>query len=276
VLILPEPESLEKISRMYSLNRLLNSDKDWLAKAPYVRNIMIQLSNGKAVRPGSREYDQLNLHLLYRSMHQVNEACNKLWSTTELYHHAKKDIALCNSFSPAFLGSSTIPTLHYANCSAIISIMSLFGLGSWVKREKGLEFFNLIRTSDGMFLEERANYLNSLVGSAHKGWHWQVLETYRGLVTNGRKLPKIDLEQSRELLLARTRYHYDVLGHTTMAEVYGVDEYFKFLPTVVDSIFEAIRCLHAVVHPLPNKCDERFKMLRQTIPLLAREYGKTL
>jgi len=99
LLVLPEPKSVEDIARLFSTNRLLHSKKDWLGKPPYVEYVVKKLFHGRPLLNGSREYDQVNLHLLYRAVHQANEACNKLWSTVELYHHAKSDRLLCTDFS---------------------------------------------------------------------------------------------------------------------------------------------------------------------------------
>jgi hypothetical protein len=273
--LLPEPNTIEKISLMYSRNRLMNSQKEWLADSPYANELTRHLLNGRPVRSGSKEYDQLNLHLLYRSMHQVNEACNKLWSTAELYYHAVNDKALCEDFSSGFLGSSTVPTLHYANVSALISIMSLFGLGSWINRDRGLDFFNLLRTSNEFLLVKRDAYLRSLLGKTPNGWHKQILETYRGLESHGIALPKLDIKSSESLLRTRSKYHYDVLGDTTMGDIYGADQYFEYLKTVSSSVSSAIKSIHEVLDPIPNGCDKRFDTLRQHLPQLATSYGKS-
>jgi hypothetical protein len=274
--VLPEPHSLDKISILYSRNRLMDRAKHWLANAPYATDLIKRVVEGKIVKFETKEYDQLSLHLLYRSMHQTNEACNKVWSTGELYYHAKSCGLLCHDYSTGFLGSSTVPTLHYANISALISIMSLFGLGSWINREKGMEFFNIVRTSTQIQMYKREEYLKALLGKAPKGWHRQVLETYRGLQSFGIDLPAVDLAASRKLLLARSKYHYDVLGHTTMIEVYGVDEYFQLLPVVLDTIGKAIAALHEVLRPIPNGCDDRFEAFCKQIPALAGSYEKKI
>lgn len=274
--VLPEPQSLGKISLLYSRNRLMDPAKHWLANAPYATDLVRRVLEGKIVKFGSKEYDQLSLHLLYRSMHQTNEACNKVWSTAELYHHAKNCGPLCRDFSTGFLGSSAVPTLHYANISALISIMSLFGLGSWINREKGMEFFNIVRTSTQIQMFKREEYLKALLGRAPRGWHRQVLETYSGLQSCGIALPAADLASSRKLLLARSKYHYDVLGHTTMTEVYGVDEYFELLPVVLDTIGKAIAAVHEVIRPIPNGCDNRFEAFCKQIPALAGSYEKKI
>jgi len=267
-LSLPEPKSIKAIARLFSTNRLLDPERDWLARAQYVERPFRRLLNGQSVPYSSRYYDQLSLHLLYRSLHQANEACNKLWTTIELYKHAKEDELLCNQFSFNFLGSSSIPTLHYANCSALISLMSLFGVGSFVTRTPTLEFFNVIRTANEFALNRRDDYLRSLLGHRPRGWHWQVLETYRGLREHGVEMPMVDIESCRTLLIARNRCHYDVLGHTTMREVFGFEEYFGFLPTVIASVSKAIDSLCEVLGTLPNHCDKRFQALRIVIPHL--------
>jgi hypothetical protein len=154
--------------------------------------------------------------------------------------------------------------------------MSLFGLGSWINRRKGMEFFNVVRTSTQMLLFKREEYLKALLDRAPKGWHRQVIDTYSGLQSNGIVLPEINLVSCRKLLSARSKYHYDILGHTTMAEVYGTDEYFEFLPSVLDMIGKTIAAIHEVIKPIPNGCDNRFEALCQQGPVLAMMYDKKI
>jgi len=101
-----------------------------------------------------------------------------------------------------------------------------------------------------------------------------VLQTYSGLVKGGVVMPQIDLKSSRDLLVSRNKYHYDVLGHTTMVDVFGVDEYFRFLPIVVDSISRAMESLNVVLGDLPNQSDNRFREIVKVIPRLLEKYGK--
>jgi hypothetical protein len=195
-------------------------------------------------------------------MHQVNEACNKLWSTAELFYAMKNKKRLCKKFDENFLSSSTVPTLHYSNISALLSILSLFGLSSIAYKAKNkIEFYNLARTSEYLIMIERSQYLNRVFGSAKNGWHRQVLQTYDGLLKKGIALPRLDLKGCKKLLEERNRFDYDILGQTSMKDAYGTEKYFELLPIVISSVEAAIGCLHQVLKPLPNRCDERFAEL---------------
>jgi hypothetical protein len=268
--LLPEPNNIKQIALMYSLNKFFGSKKEWLVKGLSIDKYIPKLTNG--VQPSSQEYHKLNLYFLYRAMHQANESCNKLWATIETYYHVSHDRCLCKKFDAGFLASSTIPNLHYANLSALISLLSLYGVCSWIQKAQRIRYFNIIRTGQGLFLIERIKWLTNLFGTSKSGWHTQVLQTYEGLRSKAIELPEIDLKGSKELLRERTRLHYEVLGQTSMHEIHGTNIYFKFLPTVVRSINAAIEQLHQVIEPLPNGCDGRFEEIVQRIPALEKLY----
>jgi hypothetical protein len=172
VSLLPSPPTLDKIALLYSLNRLFISKESLVGKAIPVEADLANLKAGKIYDTKSHTYNKLNVYMLNRSMHQINEACNKLWSTIELHHNASCGNKLCKKFDADFLPSATVPTLHYANISAIISIVSLFGLSSVVVRGRRMQFYNLIRTTDGIKLIERNKYLQEVFGlSKQAGTH---------------------------------------------------------------------------------------------------------
>lgn len=271
--LIPEPKTINNIARLYARNRLL-STRDWMARNTYIERRFTRLKDGDIFKPSSIEFEQFNLHFLNRSMHQANEACNKLWATSEVYHGCKQDTALCGSFSEGFLASTTIPTLHYANMSALISILSLFGLCFWIQRKPSLKYYNLFRTSEGIAAKERNSYLVQVFGIAKQGWHNQILQTYDGLAKKGVELPKLEMEKCLKLRNERAKFHYDVLGQTTMADFYGVETYFELLPTVMRSVDAAITSLSEIMSPIPNGCDKRFLELKAKLPELKHEYGE--
>lgn len=271
--VLPAPQKIEQIALMYSLNKFFRSEKTVLVKGLQIDPYVARLKK-VGISSSSSGYHKLNLHLLYRSMHQLNEACNKLWSTIELCYHVKHNKLLCRKFSSGFLGSSTIPTLHYANMSALLSLITLFGVSSWVEKGQKVRYFNIIRTRDEMILQERKQWLTNTFGNAKSGWHNQTLQTYEGLIKNGVGLPTLDLAASRNLLADRTRLHYDILGQTSMNNVYGIDNYFKHLPTVMASINSGLEKIHQIVKPIPNGSDRRFDEIANQIPTLKKLYGQ--
>jgi hypothetical protein len=245
-----------------------------MARNSYIERHFKRLKDGDIFKPSSIESEQFNLHFLNRSMHQANEACNKLWATAEVYHGAKQRTVLCGSFSEGFLASTTIPTLHYANMSALISILSLFGLCFWIQKRPNLKYYNIFRTSEGISAKERNSYLAQVFGTAKQGWHNQIFQTYDGLSKKGVNLPKLEMEKSLKLRNERAKFHYDVLGQTTMADFYGVKTYFELLPTVIKSVEAAIASLSEVISPIPNGCDKRFLELKAKLPGLKDEYGE--
>jgi hypothetical protein len=263
--LLPNPRDLEKISLMYGLNKLFTSKKLPDGTGFSLNNAISRLKTGHIVLPSSPMFDEFNLFFLNRSMHQANEACNKLWSTVEIHYNIENNENICKKFSCDFLPSSTVPTLHYANMSALLSILSLFGLSSVVDRKRGMTFYNIVRTKNGVILMERSKYLRSLFGSAKSGWHAQVIQTYDGLMNMGVDLPFIDIGNTKKLQTARAKFHYDILGQTNMKGFPGVQTYFQLLPIVVQSICLSIASIHKIIKPIPNGVDGRFKELNSKI-----------
>ena len=272
--LLPQPETLNKISLMYGLNKFFISKRGLIGKSFSIDSYLGRMKTGKIYVPSSAAYERLNVYFLNRSMHQVNEACNKLWTTLEVYHSVKSKEKLCKKFRTDFLPSSTVPTLHYANMSTLLSILSLFGLLSIAERKRNLIFYNLVRTADGMILTERNKYLSEVFGFVKSGWHAQVLQTYEGLKQKGIMLPDIDVLECKKLQKERAKFHYDILGQTSMKDTSGVKVYFQFLPTVARSIEVAIESIHQVIKPIPNGCDSRFEELKGRIPQVIQDYAK--
>ena len=263
--LLPYPEELNEISLAYGLNTLFTSRRSLVGRSFSIDLYLKQMKNGRVYVPRSKEYDIINVYFLNRAMHQINEACNKLWSTLELHHGMTDKGKLCKRFAADFLPSSTVPTLHYANITAILSILSLFGLCSVVERSRNMVFFNLVRTADGMKLLERNKYLRDVFGMVKAGWHAQVLQTYDGLTKKGIKLPDLKIVECKRLQTERSKFHYDILSQTSMKGTPGVHSYFQFLPLVTHSIACSMESIHQIIKPIPNGCDKRFEELKNKI-----------
>jgi len=263
--LLPYPEELNQISLTFGLNKLFTSRRSLVSQNFSIDSYIEQMKNGRVYVPRSKEYDLINVYFLNRAMHQINEACNKLWSTLELHHGMTGKGKLCKRFAADFLPSSTVPTLHYANITAILSILSLFGLCSVVERSRKMVFFNLVRTTDGMKLVERNKYLRDVFGMVKSGWHAQVLQTYEGLTKKGVMLPDLRIAECKRLQTERSKFHYDILSQTSMKGTPGVHSYFQFLPLVTHSIACSIESIHQIIKPIPNGSDKRFEELKNKI-----------
>lgn len=270
--MLPHPKTIRDISFMFSLNKLFASKINLIGRSFSIDSYISRLRREKVISVSCLAFHRMNLYFLNRSMHQANEACNKLWSTVELLYGTKSNERLCKKFCSDFAPSSAVPTLHYANMAALLSILSLFGVSSIVQRSKRLAFYNIVRTSNGIILIERSKYLTAVFGFAKVGWHVQVLQTYDGLLKKGIILPQIDIKSSSQLLTERSKFDYDILSQTSMRDAYGVENYFRFLPTVMTSVRLAIESINQTLKPIPNGCDSRFDELMRRIPLLENAY----
>ena len=231
------------------------------------------------VKPKNDYYEVLNQHLYLRACNQVNEACNKLWATCELYHHlSTNDRAgwLCDSFSPGFSPSSTIPTLYYADISSLLAILSFFGVGSFRVKEKRWTSYDVVRCAEGFQIEERATHLKSLTNKPFRGWHDQVALLYECLQANGIGLPKINMGNFSRLKQDRMAFHYGLLTKTTMDGAFGERQFFVHLPHVIFVTLMALYHLQKLTKPLHNSCDVRFtELLSKILPLGKGYLGET-
>jgi len=252
-----------------------HKSKSWKGKQLDIQQL-IKDNKDVLITPDNELYVLLNFHLIYRSSNQINEACNKLWATTELYYHLKDGgPKLCNDFNSGFLPSSTVGTLYYAAISSLIGILSIFGVGSIVYKQnegKKLKFLNLVRTSKGFIIEPRVQYLDSVFGTHKSGWHDQIIQMYTGFTKKGLELPFINIDEIYSLKSSRSYYDYDILSQTTMNGAFGESKYFKHLPSVVNIMETSIDCLKMIVNPIGNKCDIRFNSLKKSLQELSNYY----
>lgn len=278
-MLLPCPDNVDDVARHLRPMVCKPDEETQAGKKTDPEDIVRYLEEEKIVEPDHSLYEVINQHLYLRACNQVNEACNKIWTSCELHFHLSKhdgDEVLCDTFHPGFLPSSTIPTLHYANLSALLSILSFFGVGSYRVAGKGRPiFYDLVRTTKGFLMEERKRHINALTGRSVDAWHVQVAALYEGMLTNGIKLPEIDLNQVKKLRLDRAKLDYELLTRTTMAGVFGEKQFFKHLPHVISVITTALTNLQILEKPLRNKCDVRFKKLvSRILPLGIRHLSR--
>lgn len=216
-----------------------------------------------------------NLHFDYYSIkrfsHQLNEACNKLWGSIELAYAVKSN-RLCQKFTYEFSGGSLIPNLYYSVLSAMVSSMCGFGIISFRHISEQKDYF-LIRTAGGWQLFPRKDYIISISKKPVKGWHEESIKTYETLIELGYELPNIDFNELSELRKLRNKFHYYILGKTSMEEFFGIDEFFEHLPFVLNVIKDGFDLL-CYLHKDLRKIDERFKDINENIYKLFDLYGK--
>ena len=241
------------------------------------RYIVKQVKRQDIVEPSEDLYEEINQHLYFRACNQVNEACNKIWTTCELYHQLyeqPRSAWLGEDFHRGFLPSSTIPVLYYADISSMVSLLHFFGIGSYrVKEKRGIVNYDLVRTANGFRLVNRKEHVRSLTGKTAGGWHDEVTNLYEGLLSNGIKLPRIGMDNFRALKQDRMDLDYGLLSQTTMAGAFGEKRFFGHLPHVIFVTRKALFNLQKIGKPLPNNCDVRFKNLISTIPSLGSRYA---
>jgi hypothetical protein len=248
---LPYPANLKEISRLVGpLVDQLEAEM-WPAKRTTPEHIIrfFKVIKQPIVDKSYSMYSALNQYSLFRATNQLCEAANKLWSTVELYAQVRRFPRFCKQFNTGFLLSSTIPTLYYANMSAMLSIMTCYGIISI--RSQG-QSINLIRTEDGFKLFNREKYLRDMFGQCPHGWHDQIIQMYEEFPQKGINLPDINLKKVKELKGLRNQYHYDILSETTMANVFGEIQYFNRLDNVLHSVQVGLDTI-TKIQPTPMK-----------------------
>ncbi len=224
---------------------------------------------------------------IYRAYNQLNEAGNKLWATMELANvgspsiWGKTYLPLGDQFKGDFLGGALIPTLYYSQLSAIISILSSFGCISVCDDEIHASY-NLVRSKEGWSICERGEYLQKVFGRKMKGWHLQIIYLANGFSLEIPEFPKIDIERTDDLRRLRNTTDYEILASVGSRAVMRVNEYFNFLPLVVDTLKKGSSILGQICgqdmkrkRPL-SSLEERTKNLLSNLSKLYSSYGKQL
>ncbi|MBE0525097.1 MAG: hypothetical protein IBX40_12335 [Methanosarcinales archaeon] len=267
--ILPYPRNPNAVYNHLADIVIANKSKLWKGKILDVQPFFNDYKN-ILITPDDELYVQFNCHLIYRSSTQMNEACNKLWATAELYYHLMNGGSrLCNDFNSGFLPGSTVGTLYYAAMSSLIGILTLFGVCPIREKNKN---YNIIRTSKGFMIQKREEYLKSIFGTCPNGWHEQFLLMYSEFHKHGLDLPPIDIKDIYLLKSDRVYFDYGILAKPTMKNTFGEDHYFKHLRKVVDMLEIGINCLKNVDEPIENGCDKRFNSLKKSLPNLFEKY----
>jgi hypothetical protein len=267
--ILPYPRNPKAVYNHLADIVNANKSKSWEGKKLDIQTFFNDHKN-ILITPDDELYVQFNFYLIYRASTQMNEACNKLWATAELYYHLKDGGSrLCNDFNSGFLPGSTVGTLYYAAMSSLIGILTLFGVCPIRVKNKN---YNILRTSKGFIIRKREQYLKDIFGASRQGWHEQILLMYSKFPDHGLDLPYINIEDIYKLKSDRVYFDYGILAQPTMKDTFGEKHYFKHLPKVVDMLEVGINCLKNVNEPIENGCDKRFNSLNKSLPNLFEKY----
>lgn len=300
--VIPTPDSLFQIELLLKSCKNANSkyfkfnERDFLAeevnKVLYPKGFDKPIHVRNLPEPFS---GLLNAYSITRAMIQSNESCNKVWATVELLHalsgwnQGLPDILfkekptttrsihnpLCSSYDVEFCGGTILPTLYYATLSALLSLMSSFGCLS-ITDTNIVGYYNLIRTRNGWKLFHRRKFIYDLCHEkAESNWHGQLIQILSGLKANLEHFPPINTDLILNLAEARNQRHYEILGSLNAKYSRGVDEYFTFLPQVLEVIHVALYVISAIHGTDGLAGFSRFKELYDNVSTLFLEYGKT-
>lgn len=213
------------------------------------------------------EAEWFNIYSILRANQELNEACNKFWSAVELANITSPAIwkktykPLGEGFSGLFVVGATIPTLYYSEVSALISMLTIFGV---VPIKMGdPQYF--VRCKDGWRIFVRKRYLQDVLGTSARTWHGEFTATYEALLRKGIDLPPLNLKGLVKLRDLRNEVHYEVLSDLKMWRAIRYKTAFKrHLPHVMETIAQAIQTI-STIKLVTTGCDERFKNLKENI-----------
>jgi len=218
---------------------------------------------------------RINSRLFLKSNNQISEACNKLWSTLELYYHLFSNEKHFQDFKRTFISSSTISTLYYSAFSTMISGLHFFGVGLGRKRTlNDNRRFNYIRTEEGFNVVRRKQFEHSLLGGGGLGHHKGIFKTYKVLSEKGVELPSLDIDKFQELKKARQECDYRLLSDTSMSRVMRDNRFFELVPFVVDGIEEVINLINQTSCGDQKYVSNRFKCIKENIQEIYDKHDK--
>lgn len=263
----PWPNTKEQIREFLEGidDRMLNCAEDFIRLQ--VKKPVSQLLYKKSIcKLNSPQAKWFNIYSIFNANQQLNEACNKLWAGIEIMHVTDQSIwnrkydPIGKKFHGSFVLGTAIPALYYAQLSAIVSILSIYGcVPIMINRKR----YYLIRTKTGWQLFSRGYYAKTVLGVNANSWHDVILKTFEAFGNNDLKLPAIDLDKTFVLKKLRNEMHYEILGDLKMWRAYTKrNSFFKLVPLVVDTIDISIQTLR-YIKKITTGCDERFEDLKK-------------
>jgi len=261
------PADIHKTLKEIDEHLLLGSEK--FIRQQIAKPVNYLVSNPSACCDlSSQESFWLNVYSIFNANQQLNEACNKMWAAAELANITrdaiwkKKYVPIGPEFGGIFMTGTLIPTLYYAQISAMISILSSFGCIPILVR--GTPFY-FVRTKSGWRAIIRRHYIKTVFSKKIKGWHEQIIATYFGLIYRKVALPKLPAKKIAKLKDMRNEVHYNVLGDLKMWRVPKRHQaYGEFVPVVDRTIVASIAILNEI-KKVTTKCDQRYATLRQAL-----------
>lgn len=264
---LPFPQTREEIHNLLSNidDKMLNCTQDFI-KLQVKKPINEMVSKKVIFNLNSSQAKWFNIYSVFNANQQVNEACNKIWAGMELMHATDERIwkkqytPLGDKFNGSFVLGTAIPALYYAQLSAIVSLLSIYGCVPIMVNQKR---YYLVRTINGWELFSRGDYAQNQLGISTKSWHEVILKTFQAFKKNGIKLPAIDIDKTFDLKKLRNEMHYEILGDLRMWRAYTKRKsFFKIVPLVMETIDTSIKTIQ-YIKKITTGCDERFEDLKR-------------
>lgn len=224
------------------------------------------------------------LHSLRLAHNQLNEACNKVWTTAEFLFATgpsarRRGRLLVPAFSSTFSLGTLIPTLYYATISSMLAVMTSMGciffrdeLGSGRRSDRDL---CCIRTRSGWHVMKRTTYASSVLRVGTGDWHQMVVNYYTFFVREGYEVPPLAIDEMMKFRTERDDAHYRVLSETNVSKTADLGLSFERLLFSTRFVREAIEHVGAIQRERKGYT-KRFEELVAGYGSLFREYSQEL
>lgn len=222
------------------------------------------------------------LHSLRLAHNQLNEACNKVWTTAEFLFATSPSARrsgrlLVPAFSSTFSLGTLIPTLYYATISSMLAVMTSMGciffrddFGSGRRSDRDL---CCIRTKAGWFVRKRTTYASSVLRVGVGDWHQMVVNYYSFFVRENYQVPRVTVTEMMNFRRERDDTHYRVLSETNVSKTADLGLYFERLMLTTRFLGDAIEHVGAIQRERKGYTD-RYAELVGSYRRLFREYSE--
>lgn len=206
--------------------------------------------NKQPISKSDLSYNKILIRGFETGIHQLNEACNRIWGVSELICQLyRNDGWFGKEYRIDFLQSTIVPRLYYSLLSTLVSNMSYFGSISYIilkDRQDGTRsrtYTNIVRIKNGIIYITRHEFINQILRKSTRvgcGWHFQVQRMYEGFQKHGYEVPECRKEMIYRMRRMREDYDYGTLAAATMSEqsFCMIYPYWRY---VLDQIQDTIR-----------------------------------
>lgn len=262
------PVSFQAVKRMYDNNPVtIDSQRQVFDQVEKVLS-SIRIPGEFAKRKDDK--DLIDLYCEYRSWVLFSEGLNKIWTTVELHKKNLDGELKLKEFNIWFSNSSTIPVLHYANISLLMSFITALGLVPRRVRDK--ELF-LVRQRSSYFAVERKEYVKQCsIKVSDKNWHEIIIRVSED--TSRQTKFQLQFDQIDCVRRARNFLDYQILAKDALILQAGEKDFANCLKVSISLASDVFNFLTSNLGLEPrNRAEVRYRVLAATCNEIIENYS---